>query len=102
MPSFLEELSDKLLHVLEYGLLGILSYRAFRYGAGAWGAKYALLLAIGFSAFYGLTDEVHQAFVPERDADVYDVLADVLGACLVTWGWHMLAQDWDRKKLELF
>lgn len=101
VPDFLEEAGDKVLHMLEYGLLGILSYQAFRHGAGPWGAKYALLLAIGFSAFYGLTDEVHQAFVPERDADVYDVLADALGACLVTWCWHMLVQARDRKKLQL-
>ncbi len=52
------------------------------------GARSALLLAILASIGYGLSDEIHQAFVPTREADVWDVLADSLGACLATIGWR--------------
>jgi VanZ family protein len=33
--------------------------------------------------FYAVLDEIHQAFVPGRTADVYDALADVIGVLIV-------------------
>lgn len=88
MPPFFEVLGDKALHAVEYGILGVLWYRAFLYAAGPRAARSALLLAILASIGYGLSDEIHQAFVPTREADVWDVLADSLGACLATIGWR--------------
>jgi len=38
------------------------------------------VLGILFSALYGLSDEAHQYFVPGRDADVWDGMADLLGS----------------------
>jgi len=32
------------------------------------------------AAFYGMTDEIHQYFVPGRSADPWDWLADTVGA----------------------
>jgi VanZ family protein len=29
---------------------------------------------------YGITDEIHQSFVPMRDASMYDVMADSIGS----------------------
>ena len=92
MPSLLEEVGDKTLHAVEYGVLGILCYRAFRGAAGAWAAARALPLAILVALLYGLTDEVHQAFVPHREADVWDWVADGTGAVLITWAWHRLSR----------
>ena len=44
----------------------------------------ALFLApIAFAAIYGVTDEIHQAFVPTRSADPWDLLADAAGATMV-------------------
>ncbi len=96
LPRFIEEIGDKGLHMIEYGFLGILSYRAFRYAAGTRAARYALPLAIGVSVLYGFTDELHQAFVPERQAEVWDLLADAAGASVLTWVWHRLAHMMDR------
>ncbi len=79
--------ADKVLHALEYGLLGILTYRAFRYAAGPWSAAHAAFLAIVASTAYGLTDEFHQSFVPLRDANVWDLVADCIGAAVGTLGW---------------
>jgi VanZ family protein len=87
VPSLLLDLGDKGLHAIEYGLLGILTYRAFRYAGSNWTTSYAVLLAIVASSAYGLTDEIHQAFVPFREADIWDFLTDVLGSSLATWGW---------------
>jgi len=63
---------DKLAHGVAFGLLGAFVYLASR---NVW---LALLLA----SAYGVSDEIHQAFVPGRSADVLDWLADTLGAAL--------------------
>jgi VanZ family protein len=87
VPSQLMDLGDKTWHAIEYGVLGILIYRAFRYAGGAWSASHALMLAIVASSSYGLTDEIHQLFVPLREADVWDFLTDAVGSSVAAWGW---------------
>ncbi len=87
LPTFLlQEVSDKILHAVEYGILSLLCYRAFRWAAGPASARHAVLLAIMTASVYGLTDEVHQAFVPLRDASWQDWLADTVGAALAAVG----------------
>ena len=83
LPSFLlKEISDKVLHAVEYGILSLLCYRAFSRAAGPGLARQAVVLAILTAAVYGLTDEVHQAFVPLRESSWQDWLADTVGATL--------------------
>ncbi|OGW47231.1 MAG: hypothetical protein A2V62_00105, partial [Nitrospirae bacterium RBG_19FT_COMBO_58_9] len=83
LPSFLfKEVSDKVLHAVEYAVLALLCYRAFRWAAGPVLARQAVVLAILTASVYGLTDEVHQAFVPFRDSSWQDWLADTVGATL--------------------
>lgn len=94
-PPLFELLSDTFLHGVEYGILGVLCYRAFRYAARDWGARYAILLAIVTATGYGLTDELHQAFVPLRHADVLDLLTDLAGATIGAWGWHRMIERSD-------
>jgi len=86
-------LGDKPLHAIEYGILGLLCYRAFRHAAGARAARSALLLAILASTGYGVTDEIHQAFVPLREPDAWDVLADLLGSALGASAWRWIADS---------
>ncbi len=83
LPSFLfTELGDKTLHAVEYGILAALCYRAFRYAAGPAVAPYGVLLAIVGASMYGVTDEAHQAFVPFREASVFDWMADTVGGAI--------------------
>lgn len=83
LPGFLfEKLGDKLLHAMEYSVLAVLCYRAFRRTAGAYAARYAVVLAIVVASFYGATDEVHQAFVPFRTPAWSDWIADTAGAVI--------------------
>ena len=42
--------------------------------------NYAFILTIVFGTLYGVSDEVHQLFVPGRGAMVKDVLIDSAGA----------------------
>jgi VanZ family protein len=44
------------------------------------------MLAILTASAYGLTDEVHQAFVPLREAGWQDWLADTIGATVAAVG----------------
>ena len=83
LPKFLfEKIGDKLLHVVEYAVLGLLCYAAFRRAAGARIARRAVLVTIVAVSFYGMTDEVHQAFVPFRESSWLDWLADTAGGVI--------------------
>lgn len=83
LPEFLlKKFSDKLLHLVEYGVLGVCFHRAFRWAAGATSARHAVVLAIVASSFYGITDEVHQAFVPFRESSWLDWVADTVGGAM--------------------
>ncbi|NWF74777.1 MAG: VanZ family protein [Nitrospirae bacterium] len=98
LPSFLfEGVSDKVLHAVEYGILALLCYRAFRWAAGPAVARQAVLLAIVTASAFGITDEVHQAFVPFRESGWQDWLADTIGAAIGALSWRFL----DRYNLSL-
>ncbi len=71
---------DKFIHLIEYGILGFLFYRALRASRLA---KQVFILAIIFSILYALSDEIHQLFVPGREFDLWDLAADSLGAILI-------------------
>ena len=91
LPSFLlKEVSDKVLHLLEYSVLGALCYRAFRWGLNGQVAARALIIAIVAASLYGVTDEVHQLFVPFRESSWLDWLADTTGAAIGALSWRFV------------
>lgn len=71
-------------HLTEYGVLGILLWRALPEQrtnprlADWWRAGLSVLVA----TCYGATDEYHQSFVPSRGPSVHDVLIDGCGAAI--------------------
>jgi len=71
---------DKVLHFTAYALLGALFLRAFKTTRIKHHLKLILALSVLFSSLYGISDEIHQSFVPHRTADVMDALADMLGS----------------------
>ena len=80
---------DKLCHGLEFAVLGYLLIRAFIHSDNPNVNKYALLLSIIVAVLFGLSDEIHQLFVPMRQSDVFDLIFDGLGAlvgsCVALW-----------------
>jgi VanZ family protein len=80
LPNLPGGLTDYSGHFIGYALLATLLIRAL---AGAtWRgvtARAGWLAVLGASA-YGVTDEIHQVFVPGRSATVEDWVADTLGA----------------------
>jgi VanZ family protein len=94
LPSFvLKDISDKVLHAVEYAGLAVLCYRAFRWAAGPSVARQALVLAIVTASIYGITDEVHQFFVPFRESSWLDWLADTAGAAVGALSWRVIKSE---------
>jgi VanZ family protein len=71
---------DKVLHFSAYALLAVLSGFVFTRREWSVNRHRIFVFIIIFSAAYGVTDELHQSFVPGRDASVYDWLADLAGS----------------------
>jgi VanZ family protein len=81
---------DKLLHVLEYAGIGVMALRAF-HGGLARPRRGPTLAAAATVVLWAVSDELHQSFVPGRDASVADVVADVAGFGLSVLSMHALA-----------
>jgi VanZ family protein len=86
---------DKYLHVAGYALLGMLFFRAFRSLHGGNRLLLAILLSISASTTYGISDEIHQYFVPSRSADVMDALADMVGSSVGVMAYFLLVEKYE-------
>ena len=75
-PSF--ALFDKIVHMVEFGVLALLIYLALRDTNAA--KHHLFVLAFMITFLYGVSDEIHQYFVPGRKADIFDVIANGIGA----------------------
>ena len=92
-PEALSFLSDKALHALLYAGLAVLIVRAL---SGGWLRSFTVgtaLLAVAIAVVYGITDEIHQYFVPLRTMDVGDVIADAVGSALAVWGLYVAGRQ---------
>ena len=78
-PSYGWKFSDKINHTGAYGILMLLSFRASRWLFRDRSLMQQLLIALVFTMLYGVSDEIHQSFVPNRECELYDWLADTLG-----------------------
>jgi VanZ family protein len=81
-PEAPPAITDKGAHAVLYSGLGALFVRAL---AGGWTRPVTWRIAaaaVMYSALYGVSDEVHQYFVPAREVEMLDVVADTIGAAL--------------------
>lgn len=94
LPQF--PFADKVAHGITYFGLGVLI--AFRGGLTAkllgrdvlhWTKGGWIAPAIGM--LYGLLDEIHQLYTPNRTFDLKDLAVDILGIAAGFW----LARKWD-------
>lgn len=76
------KLPDKALHFIEYGVLSILFFFSLKKSMPDHNIKTIALLSILFSSLYGVSDEIHQYFVPGRESSMGDVMADFIGAVI--------------------
>jgi VanZ family protein len=93
-PAGPRRVPDYVLHGVEYAGLAAVIFRAVGGGlpARVTGARAlaTLLMTVG----YGVSDELHQRFVPLRTPDIRDVGYDLAGALLglvLCWAWHIIS-----------
>ena len=80
----------KLGHVSEYFIFGLLLLRALHPRMNGIPSARRIFVGIGLLAFYAMSDESHQVFVPGRTPSPIDVLIDVCGGtagilCFLFW-----------------
>jgi VanZ family protein len=71
---------DKLAHLIVYAVLGVFFMLPLAGGRLSGATLRAAAIAVALSLLYGVSDELHQALVPNRTPDVMDVVADTVGA----------------------
>jgi VanZ like protein len=74
--------SDKLEHLTEYSLFGLLLGRAFRFTIGGDRGKIWSLSTVLAGGFVGGMDELYQRFTPGRTSDIRDWVMDVTAVSL--------------------
>lgn len=75
LPDIGINFTDKLAHFAVFGIMGWVLTRGMILSK----IKYPVLISVVIGFVYAITDEWHQSFVPGRDSDVLDVLADLIG-----------------------
>jgi VanZ family protein len=95
-PPMPPGIPDKSLHAVAYFGLAAFVFRALagRVPARVTWRRAAFALAI--TVAYAASDELHQLVVPGRSADVFDLLADTIGASLgliACWAWGIISNS---------
>ncbi len=89
------EIDDGVAHAVAYGVLSVLLLRALAGARWRGVSGRAAALAVLLASLYGVTDEVHQRFVPGRTAEITDLIADAVGAASAAsliWAWHSVGK----------
>lgn len=74
---------DKVAHLVVYGVMaaiitvGLYNHKRVHTALRQWS------IPILFVLIYGVSDEIHQLFVPNRNFDLLDIVANTAGAVLV-------------------
>ncbi len=70
-------LQDKVHHFIAFFTLGYCLLRICNFKK--WSKTFTVIVVVLFGTIYGLTDEIHQLYVPNRQFDWFDLVADFLG-----------------------
>lgn len=89
LPSYPFPGFDILGHIAIYAGLAMLVCR-FLANHMRHSAPAAMLIAVTLTTLYGLSDEIHQSFVPGRFATAGDFAADAAGAAMAVVLWYLL------------
>jgi VanZ family protein len=77
----------KAVHLVTYGILGALNFRAVRAGRAGWGLRWSVIATV-LAVIVASLDEWHQAMVPSRTGMPADVLLDAMGATIAQLVWR--------------
>lgn len=73
------EWPGRVAHLGEYGILSLLYLIALR-GTSQLNKLQLFLISIVLTTLYGISDEIHQLYVPGRSAEAFDILLNFMGA----------------------
>ncbi len=90
--------TDKFIHFAEFGLLCLMICWLFSSAQIGKKGIYKIIMAVGITSLYGLSDEFHQFFTPHRTVDVFDWLADTTGAIAAGFLWYIIEYKWQVKE----
>ena len=82
LPASVSRIPDWMTHGAGYAILGALLCRALSGGLRQATPARLAVVAVAISVLYGVTDELHQSFVPGRLADPWDLVKDFGGAAV--------------------
>lgn len=106
-PQISRSMPDYVLHALEYFLLALLLMRLLLSGpfqppdtmsVMAW--HHACVLGMTVAILYGISDEIHQYFIPGRHCSISDIGADAVGA-VMAYGVALLDKQFLSVRLRL-
>jgi VanZ family protein len=83
---------DKIAHLLEYAGFGFLLMRLLRYLEPEAEFVKHLIWVLSIALIYGLSDEIHQLYVPNREFSWMDLLADGAGGYFGARIWMILME----------
>jgi VanZ family protein len=89
IPNF-----DKLVHFMLYAVEAWLLYRCVEWPGRSRFSLTRALAIVGAMAVWGVADETHQTWIPERSMEGGDVAADVAGAAAGA----VAASVWSRRE----
>jgi VanZ family protein len=78
-------------HFTSYAILALLLFAALSGHGWRFGTRAAVAFTV--AVLYGVSDEVHQSFVPGREPSALDVVVDALGAAVALVGCRVLAES---------
>ena len=90
-PQLGFEYQDKFYHFIEYSIFSVLLFFALLNSQRDFLRKNVLLISLLIGASFGILDELHQKFIPGRQADILDFTADFVGVALIQicfWIYH--------------
>lgn len=82
IPEFQIPNFHKLVHLIEYAVLGFLLIRAFMKSVFDRSFIILALVSIIIIIFFALSDEWHQSFIPGRNCDLSTVLFDIISSAI--------------------
>ena len=73
---------DKVFHLVEFTILGVLLARALSYSLRRILPTSTWIIAFAVAVLFGVSDEWHQSFVIGRHSTVSDLIVDIIGSAL--------------------
>jgi VanZ family protein len=85
LPQYRFPGRDKVAHAVIYGGLAAVVSQGIRRRGKPVSPAVQFWAPVVFAGLYGLSDELHQSFVPGRSADALDLLVNVSAALIVQY-----------------